>query len=57
MASYNPGDVANGYCGNCHDWTGQPQVVPEIPENDGPRVHHVHDTDSVSARDASSGEA
>jgi hypothetical protein len=28
-----------------------------LPENDGPPVHHVHDSDSVSARDTSSGEA
>ena len=22
MTSYNPNDVREGYCGNCHDWTG-----------------------------------
>ncbi len=22
--SYNPKDVAEGYCGVCHDWTGEP---------------------------------
>ncbi len=22
--SYHPTDKAEGYCGNCHDWTGQP---------------------------------
>lgn len=21
MRSYNPTDIAEGYCGNCHDWT------------------------------------
>jgi rubrerythrin len=21
MTSYNPTDIAEGYCGNCHDWT------------------------------------
>ena len=21
MTSYNPNDVREGYCGNCHDWT------------------------------------
>lgn len=21
MTSYNPSDIAHGYCGNCHDWT------------------------------------
>ncbi|MCL1871930.1 MAG: hypothetical protein FWF90_16160 [Promicromonosporaceae bacterium] len=23
--SHNPHDVAEGYCGHCHDWTGQPR--------------------------------
>jgi hypothetical protein len=22
MVSYNPNDIAHGYCGNCHDFTG-----------------------------------
>lgn len=22
--SHNPNDVREGYCGNCHDWTGTP---------------------------------
>jgi ribosomal protein S27AE len=22
MVSYLPRDIAEGYCGNCHDWTG-----------------------------------
>lgn len=22
MTSHNPNDVSQGYCGNCHDWTG-----------------------------------
>jgi len=22
LTSYNPNDVVEGYCGNCHDWTG-----------------------------------
>lgn len=21
MASFNPNDLREGYCGNCHDWT------------------------------------
>jgi hypothetical protein len=29
----------------------------EDPENDAPPVHHVHDSDSVTARDTSPGEA
>lgn len=23
--SYNPNDLREGYCGNCHDWTGTPE--------------------------------
>lgn len=23
--SYHPKDVAEGYCGHCHDWTGESQ--------------------------------
>jgi hypothetical protein len=22
MVSHNPNDVREGYCGNCHDWSG-----------------------------------
>jgi len=22
MVSYHPTDIAEGFCGNCHDWTG-----------------------------------
>jgi ribosomal protein S27AE len=28
MTSHNPHDIAQGYCGNCHDWTA-----------DAPRAH------------------
>jgi hypothetical protein len=24
LTSHNPGDVKEGYCGNCHDWTAVP---------------------------------
>ena len=24
MTSHHPGDIKNGYCGNCHDWTSCP---------------------------------
>lgn len=24
MTSHHPEDVRQGYCGNCHDWTGEP---------------------------------
>jgi len=27
--SYNPNDIAEGYCGNCHDWTGREH--PAVP--------------------------
>ena len=23
MTSYNPNDIREGYCGNCHDWTSE----------------------------------
>jgi uncharacterized C2H2 Zn-finger protein len=26
MTSAHPKDVEQGYCGNCHDWTGQHEV-------------------------------
>lgn len=25
LTSHNPTDVAEGYCGHCHDWTGRPR--------------------------------
>jgi hypothetical protein len=25
MTSYNENDIAEGYCGNCHDWTAVPE--------------------------------
>jgi ribosomal protein L37E len=25
MTSYNPDDIDEGYCGNCHDWTSKPR--------------------------------
>jgi hypothetical protein len=24
MTSYSENDIREGYCGNCHDWTGRP---------------------------------
>lgn len=24
MTSYNPNDIREGYCGNCHNWTSPP---------------------------------
>jgi ribosomal protein S27AE len=28
MTSFNPNDIAEGYCGNCHDWTAEPPRHP-----------------------------
>lgn len=65
-----PDDCPASICGGPHVariWQGREVVehvdhvgefIPlEEPENDTPTVHHVHDTDSVRARDTSSGEA
>jgi hypothetical protein len=30
--SYNPSDVAEGYCGACHDFTGRPREQLELAE-------------------------
>jgi hypothetical protein len=30
-SSSNEGDIAEGYCGSCHAWTGQPGVTPDAP--------------------------
>ena len=27
MTSYNPNDIREGYCGNCHDWTSPDWTV------------------------------
>jgi ribosomal protein S27AE len=32
MVSHNPNDIAEGYCGNCHDWTAP--VVPVVEVED-----------------------
>lgn len=26
MTSHNRNDIREGYCGNCHDWTGKPRL-------------------------------
>lgn len=33
MTSYHPRDVSEGYCGNCHWWTGDPMLagLPDSP--------------------------
>lgn len=28
MTSGHPADVAEGYCGNCHDWTATDPIAP-----------------------------
>jgi hypothetical protein len=38
MTSHNPTDLMEGYCGNCHDYTG-----PDNPMDDDPRVRFGHD--------------
>lgn len=45
MTSHNPDDVAQGYCGNCHDFTGPRKALTETVS---PEVHHVHDHDGVA---------
>jgi ribosomal protein L37E len=40
MTSYNPNDVREGYCGNCHDWTAVRRrddlPEPELPGASAP---------------------
>jgi len=31
MTSYNPNDIREGYCGSCHDFTGEPTERIEGP--------------------------
>ena len=35
MVSHNPNDEAEGYCGNCHDYTGVVTNVHAEEEDDG----------------------
>lgn len=30
--SWNPNDVKEGYCGNCHWWTSDPLLAPHFAE-------------------------
>lgn len=32
--SFDPTDVAEGYCGACHDWTSPPLQLVEVDEWD-----------------------
>jgi hypothetical protein len=32
MTSHNPNDEAHGYCGNCHDFTGERDMTVPMPE-------------------------
>ena len=38
MTSYHPEDIRQGYCGNCHDWTGSvtPGSPASLPEQEPP---------------------
>lgn len=31
IISSNPNDLADGYCGRCHWWTGDPKLAPYKP--------------------------
>lgn len=31
MTSYHPEDIRNSYCGNCHWWTSDPDLVEFMP--------------------------
>ena len=35
MTSYHPVDIAEGYCGNCHDFTGVPIQRRESDSDSG----------------------
>lgn len=39
--SYNPTDEREGYCGNCHAFTGKPKYAPQ---------HHDFDTEPLPVR-------
>ena len=38
MTSHNAHDIHEGYCGNCHDWTG---AIPELAGVGGGGLQHV----------------
>jgi hypothetical protein len=38
MTSHNPNDIAEGYCGNCHDWTGPVLPTYEVADHLGRMV-------------------
>jgi hypothetical protein len=46
--SHHPNDVREGYCGACHDWTGQPSrdgitlAVPGEPGGAGDLADALH---------------
>lgn len=35
MTSYNPNDIREGYCGNCHDWTRDQRHAGQPPTGIG----------------------
>lgn len=36
MVSYHPDDIASGYCGKCHEFTGEPPGVSGHPQHGDP---------------------
>ena len=53
MVSFNPNDVREGYCGNCHDWTGSLQnflLLKLMPcEECGTQVACTYDPEGTKA--------
>lgn len=51
--SYHPEDIRQGYCGNCHDWTGNTpdgvKIVNELGDLGLVGRHPVHDYDEELA--------
>lgn len=44
MTSWNPNDVRESYCGNCHDWTRElPEVRRRLRAAEDPALHSVAD--------------
>jgi len=42
MVSYNPNDIAAGYCGNCHEFTGEPPGAVGYPQHGDPLDRQWH---------------
>lgn len=48
-ASVHPDDIREGYCGRCHDWTGNTGVAPSLRSL---RDHFDHTDQSASIAEA-----